>query len=226
MTRMMTALSVALALTACHAQPEPAALVLHFDGALVADSGAAPTVAEGVTFADGKEGQGAKIEGKAKLAYAAPAFLTQGFEIEFWVKHEQSLDDLLFQELVYVCHETENQRNRICLQKRMATKQLLFSMSDGKGSAKGHVFSGDWFAIISPPLDWAAGTWHRIKVRADRAAGQAALSIDGKEVASAKGTEMPDEVGSQVWIGSLAGRSQMRSVMDDLSIRPLGEVQQ
>lgn len=197
-------------------------LHVRFDAGLEAD-GVGPVVAEGVTLEAGREGRAARIGAGANLAYPAPAFLTEGFDIRLWVKHDRPLRDLHFEELVYLYHETADEKNRICLQKRQGTDYVLFSMSDDTGRAKGAQFAGDWFAMKSPPLDWEADTWHELRIIADRAAGEAALFIDGVQVARARGTEMPRQVGERLWLGSLMGRSHMLALLDEVVILPAGD---
>ena len=260
-TGIIAAVSLLLTLTAW-SQP---ALQLTFDDSL--DAGPLkPLLAEAVTLVPGKSGQAASVGPGAKLAYPAPEFLKDGFDIRLWIKHDRALGpypntrrsgfsfdvaqdgelvepqprlrpaalvrpgssgrrdaDLWFEELVYLYHETPNERNRICLQKRQGTDYILFSMSDGTGRAKGAQFSGNWFAMKSPPLNWPANTWHELRITASRAKGEAALYIDGGLAASAQGSELPQEIADRFWLGSLNGRSQMLGVIDEVTIRPARE---
>lgn len=196
-------------------------LHIRFDTGLEAE-GVAPVLAEGVTLEPAREGRAARIGAGANLAYTAPEFLTEGFDIRLWVKHDRPLRDLHFEELVYLYHETPDEKNRICLKKRQGTDYILFSMSDDTGRAKGAQFAGDWFAMKSPPLDWEADAWRELRITADRARGEAALFIDGVQVAGAQGTEMPRQVGERLWLGSLMGRSHMLGLLDEVVILPAG----
>jgi len=179
-----------------------------------------PLVAEGLTQSPGHTGDAVGLGPDSKLAIPAPAFLKDGFDLRLWVRHEQALTDYRYDELVYLYHETPNWRNRICLLKRAGTDYLLFSLSDDTGAAKGADFAGNWFAMKSPPLQWAAGTWHELRVTASRARGEAALYVDGRCVAAATGTQFPQVVADRLWLGSLQGRSQMRGTLDDVTIAP------
>ncbi len=178
--------------------------------------------AEGVEVVAGRTDQALRVFGEAKLSLPAPAGLTAGFRIELWVRHEVALAELRFEELVYLYHDTPDMKNRICLQKRIGTDEILFAMSDDTGPAKGAEFAGDWYAMVSGPQKWAAGTWHHLRIIADPEAGQAALAIDGQEVASARGTQFPKAAGT-LWLGSWSGRSQARAVFDELAIGPARE---
>jgi len=215
----LCALSVWL-FASCGAAQEP--LVLGFEGDPAAPE-VAPLQADGAVLVTVEQGHAYEIGPGARLCYAPPAFLTEGFDITLRVRHQHSMADLHYQELVYLYHETANERNRICLQKRGGTDYILFSMSDGTGKAKGAAFSGNWFALKSPALDWAAETWHDIRITASRQRGEAALYVDGRRVAFAQGTQLPREVGERLWLGSLAGRSPMLGWLDNVTIAPMRE---
>lgn len=192
--------------------------------AITFDEGSAEALqSDGVEFVEGRTGKAARIDWGDVLAYSPPAFLTEGFDIRLWVRHQASMEDLFFEEPTYLYLETPDGKNRIHLQKRMGTNYILFSMSDGTGRAKGAQFSGNWFAMKSPDLDWPANTWHELRIIACRAAHRAALFIDGEQVAAAEGTEMPQELGERLWIGSLKRRSQMLGDVDDITIAPYEE---
>ena len=59
-----------------------------------------------------------------------------------------------------------------------------------------------------------------ISVVSDRARQRAELHVDGTCVATARGAQMPERVGGQLWLGSLRGRSQMLGELDDVTIAP------
>lgn len=212
-----TVLILALYVSLSAAQ-EP--FLLSFDAGL-ATGAAEPLEAAGVALVASEQGQAAELGLSSRLAYAPPAFLTEGFDIRLRVRHEQSLPDLHYREIVYLYHETPDGKNRICLQKRGGTDYILFSMSDGTGKAKGAAFADNWFALKTPPLQWAAGTWHELRLIADRARGQAALHVDGAPVVAAEGTQFPQAIGDRLWLGSLAGRSCLQGRIDDVSILPV-----
>jgi len=191
------------------------ALSITFD-----DGSAKPILAEGIETVDGRSGDAARIGWGAKLTYATPQFLTEGFDIRLWVRHDRPIRELNYEDLVYLYHETADEKNRILLKKRIGTDRILFAMSDGTGRAKGAQFSGNWFAMRSRPLNWTAGSWHELRITAGRKAKQAALYIDGQCVATATGTEMPQALADSFWVGSLNGRSQMLGTIDDLTISP------
>ncbi len=194
--------------------------VLSFESGLAAGV-AEPLEAAQVTLVASEQGQAAEFGPFSRLAYAPPPFLTEGFDIRLCVRHEQSLPDLHYREIVYLYHETPDGKNRLCLQKRGGTDYILFSMSDGTGRAKGAAFAGNWFALKSPPLQWPAGTWHELRLIADRVRGQAALYVDGAPVVAAEGTQFPQALGDRLWLGSLAGRSGLQGRIDDVSILPV-----
>jgi hypothetical protein len=213
---------LALAVTAVTWAQEP--VHLSFDGDWLQGPPQA-LVSEQVTRVPGRTGDAAHLGLESRLACAAPAFLREGFDIRLWVRHDRPLREFHFDELVYLYHQTPDERNRICLQKRAGTDYLVFSMSDGAGRAKGNNFAGNWFAIKSPPLNWPAGTWHELRLTASRAAGTAALCVDGKP-ATARGSQLPQQIGERLWLGSWAGRSQIQGDLDDVIIAPAGgEVQ-
>lgn len=193
----------------------------NFDGDWQAT--APPLEAEGLQKVAGRTADAVAIGAAGRLAIPAPPSLADGFDIRLWVRHEKALADHHYDELVYLYHETDDLKNRISLLKRAGTDYILFSMSDGTGRAKGAEFAGNWFAIKSPPQRWAAGTWHELRITASRAAGEAALYIDGQCVAAAQGTQFPEKVADRLWLGSLQGHSQMQGALDDLSIGPAPE---
>lgn len=174
------------------------------------------------TLTEGREGRAVLIDRNDALMLPAPELLTGGFDIAMWVMHPVDLRDLHFEELVYLYHDTEDMKNRICLKKRIGTDEIVFAMSDGTGDGKGAEFAGDWYAMTSGPLAWEAGTWHHLRIVADPASGRAALVIDGDEVASAGGTQFPERPGT-LWLGSWSGRSQARAAIDELSVGPVEE---
>jgi hypothetical protein len=216
----LSAVAPLLVLTAPLAGAQP--LALDFDAGLAAGR-VQPLVAEQIQLVPGRTGQAAALTRGTALAYPAPAFFRDGFDLRLWVKHDRALPDLRFEELVYFYHETPNERNRIMLQKRLGTDYLLFALTDGTGKAKGAAFAGNWFALKTEPLTWAAGTWHELRAVASRAAGRAALFVDGEKVAEASGTEFPQEVADRFWLGSLQGRSQLLGALDDVSLAPAPE---
>lgn len=183
-----------------------------------ADGAPRPIVAEGLAPTPGHEGPGVAVGAAGKLAIPAPPFLTAGFDVRLWVRHDRTLRDCHYDELVYLYHETTDLKNRLSLLKRAGTDYILFSLSDGTGSAKGAEFAGNWFALKSPPLEWAAGTWHELRVTASRSRGEAALYVDGRRVASARGTQFPQAVGDRLWLGSLQGHSQIQGALDEVTM--------
>lgn len=169
----------------------------------------------------GREGPALWIGREARVSFPAPAFIAEGFDITLWVSHREALRDLRFEELVYLYHDTNDLKNRICLKKRIGTNEILFSMSDA-GPGKGAEFAGDWYAMTSGELDWEAGSWHCLRIVADHVHGCAELWIDGAKVASAEGTQFPKAAGT-IWLGSWSGRSQALATFDELILAPAGE---
>lgn len=192
---------------------------VDFDGDWQA-SPVVPLLAEGLEKLPGHAGDAVGLGAASKLAIPAPPFLKDGFDIRLWVRHERAMADHHYDELVYLYHETPDWRNRISLVKRAATDYLLFSMSDDTAGGKGTAFAGNWFAMKSPPLTWAAGSWHELRVTASRARGEAALYVDGQCAAKAQGTQFPQVIADRLWLGSLQGRSQMQGALDDVTIAP------
>ena len=176
---------------------------------------------EGAERVAGREGEALFIGPGAIASRPAPDVIAGSFSIEFRVRHEVALSDLHFEELVYLYHDTEDLKNRICLKKRIGTDEILLAMSDS-GPGKGAEFAGDWYAMKSGPLQWEAESWHHLRVVADRAAGRAELWIDGRLAASAEGTQFPQVAGT-LWLGSWSGRSQALAAFDDLLIEAVGE---
>jgi len=176
---------------------------------------------EGAEPAQGREGPALWVDRDARVSFPAPEAITDGFDITLWVSHRAALSDLRFEELVYLYHDTEDLKNRICLKKRIGSDEILFAMSDS-GPGKGAEFAGNWYAMKSGPLAWEPGSWHCLRIVADRASGRAALWIDGVEVAAAEGTQFPEAAGT-VWLGSWSGRSQALAAFDELTIAPVGE---
>lgn len=176
---------------------------------------------EGAEPVDGREGKALFVGPGARVSLPAPEVLAGSFAIELWVRHEAALSDLHFEELVYLYHDTEDLKNRLCLKKRIGTDEILFAMSDS-GPGKGAEFAGDWYAMKSGPLAWEAGSWHRLRILADRAAGRAELWIDGEQVASAEGAQFPEALGT-LWLGSWSGRSQALAAFDELTVEAVGE---
>lgn len=197
---------------------EPETTTIGFDG-----GSPAALQCEGVEFVAGRTGQAARIDWGDALAYAPPAYLSEGFDIRLWVRHSVSMQDLFFEEPTYLYIETPDERNRIHLQKRMGANYILFSMSDGTGNAKGAQFAGNWFAMKSPALDWPADSWHELRIVASRAGRRASLFIDGTQVAAAEGDEMPQQIGEKLWVGSLKGRSPLLGDVDDITLAPREE---
>jgi hypothetical protein len=169
----------------------------------------------------GREGNALFVGPGAEISMPTPEALTRSFAVEVWVRHEEALSDLRFEELVYLYHDTEDLKNRICLKKRIGTDEILFGMSDS-GPGKGAEFAGDWYAMTSGPLAWEAGSWHHLRIVANREAGRAELWIDGEQVASAQGTQFPQQLGT-LWLGSWSGRSQVQAAFDDLSVEVVEE---
>jgi len=178
--------------------------------------------AEGAELVAGRAGQGLLVTGDAAPHLPMPGFVTDGFDITLQVRHEAALADLHFEELVYLNHDTEDLKNRIVLRKRIGTDRILFAITNGAGNTKGEIFAGDWYAMQTPELDWAAGSWHELRITASRAEGKAALYVDGKLVAQAEGTQLPDAAGT-LCIGNWSGRSQALATFDDITIAPAGE---
>lgn len=176
---------------------------------------------EGAGMVPGREGQALFVGPGATVGLPAPDAITGSFAIELWVRHDEALSDLHFEELVYLYHDTEDLKNRICLKKRIGTDEILFAMSDS-GSGKGEEFAGNWYAMTTGPLAWEAGSWHSLRIVADRKAGRAELWIDGEQVASAEGTQFPEALGT-LWLGSWSGRSQARAAFDDLTVEAVGQ---
>ena len=176
---------------------------------------------EGAESAEGRDGPALWVGPGARVWFPTPEFITGGFDITLWISHREALSDLRFEELVYLYHDTEDLRNRICLKKRIGTDEILFAMSDS-GPGKGAEFAGNWYAMTSGPLAWQAGSWHCLRIVADRASGQAALWIDGVKVAAAEGTQFPEAAGT-IWLGSWSGRSQAQAAFDDLTVEAVGE---
>lgn len=205
-----------------HCWPQEA-MRLSFDEGLACGA-VEPVVAEGAKPVTAEVGRGVQVGPGASLAYPAPAFVTEGFDIRLRVSHLKGIDEMHFEELTYLYHETEDGRNRILVHKRLGTDYILFAMSDGTGKAKGAQFAGNWFAMKSPPLDWTEGSWHELRLTASRRGQRAALHIDGKQVASAKGTQMPQATSDRFWLGNMKGRCQMLGVIGAVTIAPAGEV--
>ena len=176
---------------------------------------------EGAEMVAGREGQALFVGPEGSVSLPAPEALAGSFAIEVWVRHEVPLSELHFRELVYLYHDTEDLKNRICVKKRIGTDEIVFAMSDA-GPGKGAEFAGNWYAMTSGPLAWEAGRWHQLRIVADRTAGRAEFWIDGAQVASAEGTQFPEATGT-VWLGSWSGRSQARAAFDDLKIEAVGE---
>lgn len=157
------------------------------------------------------------------VQFPAPEFITGGFDITLEVSHREALSDLRFEEMVYLYHDSDDLRNRICLKKHIGTNEILFSVTDSdEARPKGAEFAENWYAIRSGELDWEAGSRHTLRIVADRAAGRAALFIDGVEVSSAEGTQFPDAAGT-FDLGNEDGHSQALAYFHSLSIRPPGE---
>lgn len=208
MTRLIAA-ALALATLA----PLRAQEAMHVDFA---------AIPEGWTVDGARPEDGALFVGPgADVRFPAPAFITEGFDITIVIRHREALSDLRFEELVYLYHDTEDLKNRICLKKRIGTSEILFALSDS-GPGKGAEFAGNWYAMVSGQLDWAAGSEHTLRIVADRAAGRAALWIDGVEVAAAEGTQFPEAAGT-ICLGSWSGRSPARAEFTALTIAPAGE---
>lgn len=176
---------------------------------------------EGAEMVPGREGQALQVGPGASVCMPAPQEIAGSFAIDLWVRHDAALSDLHFEELVYLYHDTEDLKNRICLKKRIGTDEIMFAMSDA-GPGKGAEFAGDWYAMLSGPLTWEAGSWHNLRIVADREAGRAELWIDGEQVASAEGTQFPETPGT-LWLGSWAGRSQALAAFDDFAVEAVGE---
>lgn len=173
------------------------------------------TVVEAQTV-PGREGQALLIEPGTSVSMPAPDVIAESFVIDLWVRHTVAMEDLHFEELVYLYHDTEDLKNRICLKKRIGTDEIMFAMSDS-GPGKGAEFAGDWYAMTSGPLAWEAESWHNLRIVADREAEKAELWIDGQKVAAAEGTQFPEATGT-LWLGSWSGRSQARAAFDDLTV--------
>lgn len=221
---MRAGMIVALALAAGPATAVAAGLTLAFEGRLEGAAGEVPSRVEGVTFAEGVTGQAAVITRPAVLAYPGSVFSPDAFTISFQVRHDEDLSALLYRRLTYVYHETEDLRNRLAIVKREGTSSLVFSMSNGSGAAKGDDFGGDWFSLTTGPLDWRAATWHRVVAAADRKAGIAQLFVDGRKVAEARGSQLPDRFAGPLWLGSEMGHSWMRGRLDEFSIEPVARL--
>ena len=199
-------------------------LHVTFDGSLSGADGRKPIRAEGVTFVPGTDGQAGAITRPAVLAYPASVLNPDAFTISLRVRHSVPIGDLFYRRLTYVYHETDDLKNRLAIVKRAGTNCLMFAMSNGTGRAKGDDFGGDWFSMTAGPLDWTTGSWHTITATADRAASVAQLFIDGKKVAEAHGSEMPEKHAEALWIGSEMGHSWMRGDIDELTIEPVSHV--
>jgi len=176
---------------------------------------------EGAEPVEGREGKALFVGPGARVSMPAPEQIAGSFAIELWVRHEAALSDLHFEELVYLYHDTEDLKNRICVKKRIGTDEILFAMSDS-GPGKGAEFVGDWYAMKSGPLAWEAGSRHHLRIVADRQAGRAELWIDGEKVASAEGSQFPEAPGT-LWLGSWSGRSQALAAFDELAVEAVGE---
>ena len=221
---MHTGKILTLAFGAGPAAVMAAGLTLVFDGQLTGAAGEQPRRAEGVTFAEGVRGQAAVITRPAALTYPSHGLSPDAFTIAFQVRHEEDMPALFYRRLTYVYHETADLRNRLAIVKREGTNCLVFAMSNGSGRAKGDDFAGDWFSLTAGPLDWPAGTWHQIVATADRRTGLAQLRVDGRTVAQAKGTQMPERFADDLWIGSEMGHSWMRGRLDELTVEPVSRL--
>jgi len=199
-------------------------LSCHFDGRLADESGRAAVEAEGIRFVPGRRGQAAEIERPARLTYPTQGFDPNAFTVSFWVRHEKPLSHYFFRRLCYFYHETPDLKNRIGILKRAGTNYFVFFFSDGQGRAKGNNFGGDWFAMATQPMQWSAGSWHRIVCTADKAQGVAQFFIDGKKVAEARGAQFPETLGDVFWVGTEQGHSWMRGSIDDLTIEPVARL--
>lgn len=225
MTRWFAAIGLAAsvwgaAACVCSAAEGDASLRWNFDGRLQSESGIAPVQSEGVAFVAGHEGQAARIERPAVLAYPTRGFNPESFSISFRVRHEKPLEQYYFKRLVYFYHETPDLKNRIGILKRDGTNQFVFFFADGQGNAKGNNFAGNWFAMATEPMALEGGKWHRFLCTADKSRGLAQMWIDGEKVAEARGHQFPEKLGEVFWIGSEQGHSWMRGVMDELVIEP------
>jgi hypothetical protein len=206
-----------IALMCCTMAVSAEPVTLDFDGPLPEGWDAA-----GAELVEGREGNGLLVSGDAAPHLPMPGFITGGLDITLHVRHERSMPDLRFEELVYLNQDTEDMKNRIMLRKRIGADRILFAMTNGQGKTKGEVFADNWYAMQSGPLDWAAGSWHELRITADPAQGTAALYVDGERVASADGTAFP-EVAGTLCIGNWSGRSQALAVFDDITIASVGE---
>lgn len=206
-----------IALLCCTMGADAQPVTLDFDGPLPVGWDAC-----GAELVGGREGKGLLVTGAAAPHMPMPGFITGGFDITLRVRHDKSMADLRFEELVYLNHDTEDLKNRIMLQKRIGTDRILFAITNNQGNTKGQIFAEDWYAMQSGPLDWAAGSWHELRIVANPAQGTAALYLDAQMVASAEGTQFP-EVAGTLCIGNWSGRSQALAVFDDITIAPVGE---
>lgn len=197
-----------------------------FDGSSTGSDGIVPVAEEGVTFVEGRTGKAVYVQRPAVLTIPSRGLSTDAFTISFRVRHQLALREHFFQRLAYLYHETDDMRNRIGIVKRAGTDQIVFFLSDGSGQAKGASFGGDWFAMVSPVLDWEAGSWHHVVCTADKVKGVAQLIVDGETVAEARGSEMPGRFADVYWIGTERGHSWMRGAMDDLRLEDVARLRE
>lgn len=190
---------------------------LPFEGTAALD-GRPPVEAAEASFAPGKEGQGVLLKRGSRLAYDPSGLDREEFTVEFWVKPARSLRDDFYREIAYVYHETPDGKNRISFVKRSATSYFVFSLGNAQGGGKGESFAGNWLAMKTPPLDWAAGTWHHVLLATSKKAGRACVVIDGRLCAEAKGTEFPERWGDRLWLGSRKGASPFEGVLDEVRV--------
>ena len=206
---------IALLCTALAAGAEP--VTLDFDGPPPEGWDAA-----GGELVEGRSGRGLLVSGDAAPHLPLPGFIGEGFDITLHVRHERSMAALRFEELVYLNHDTEDMKNRIVLKKRIGTDRILFAMTNNRGNTKGEIFADDWYAMQTGELNWAAGSWHELRITANPEQGTAALYVDGERVATAQGKAFP-EVAGTLCIGNWSGRSQALAAFDDITIAPVGE---
>jgi hypothetical protein len=186
-----------------YADDSATSLLLHLDGSFSGTQGEVGTPT-GVTFTDGRYGQGIQVDYGDRLYYSTTGNIDpeQG-SIEFWLKPDWNGDDEESYIFFEVGYEWFN-RMRI--------------MKDGANNLRLMVWDDDTeYGVAYNVGDWLAGEWHHIA--ATWQGDEIALYVDGAQVGWADEVSMPSVLADELFVGSAALEMQYaQGVMDEFRI--------
>jgi hypothetical protein len=178
-------------------------LLLHFDGSATGAQGEAAT-SDGISFTQGRHGQGVLIDEADTLTYPAEGNLDgSAGAIEFWVQPKWNGDD----GEMHVFFETEDPAGRGIQIAKDSNGYLHFILWTPE--------SHDGAGCGLP--DWRAGEWHHVATTWSSA--KVAVYVDGRQCGQRDGVPPPVGLDGIFYVGGSPGLPwQVDAVIDELRI--------